>query len=154
MVKSIPVSSASSEDFMELRAVDAWLNMMVDLEELEQDHLISLALRYTRNVVLGWMIFWHVNFHYILVWSIGRSINARCAAGFYLLTNFMNLALLSLSKKSRYIIVLPKAIFKYLILFLTNCSLSWTVYCLGASAAWLIQPAWKRFIGDNAICPL
>mmetsp|Transcript_3287 Transcript_3287/g.6160 ORF Transcript_3287/g.6160 Transcript_3287/m.6160 type:complete len:116 (-) Transcript_3287:579-926(-) len=44
MVKSIPVSSASSEDFMELRAVDAWLNMMVDLEELEQDHLISLAL--------------------------------------------------------------------------------------------------------------
>mmetsp|Transcript_3285 Transcript_3285/g.6158 ORF Transcript_3285/g.6158 Transcript_3285/m.6158 type:complete len:104 (-) Transcript_3285:884-1195(-) len=67
MVKSIPVSSASSEDFMELRAVDAWLNMMVDLEELEQDHLISLALRYTRNVVLGWMIFWHVNFHYILV---------------------------------------------------------------------------------------
>lgn len=51
MVKSIPVSSASSEDFMELRAVDAWLNMMVDLEELEQDHLISLALRYSRNVV-------------------------------------------------------------------------------------------------------
>jgi len=37
---------ASAADYEELRSVDAWLNLLVDLEELEHEHLINLAVSY------------------------------------------------------------------------------------------------------------
>jgi hypothetical protein len=37
---------ASAADYEELRSVDAWLNLMCDLEDLEHEHLINLAISY------------------------------------------------------------------------------------------------------------
>mmetsp|Transcript_38917 Transcript_38917/g.54054 ORF Transcript_38917/g.54054 Transcript_38917/m.54054 type:complete len:96 (+) Transcript_38917:83-370(+) len=39
-------TSLSSEEEDELRSVDQWIQMMADLEELEVNHLINLALKF------------------------------------------------------------------------------------------------------------